>query len=253
MFRPVGEISQNQDEITLETSQRQLPNTVLDDGPDQLKQDNNKERQLLEIFSELKLPYGILNLIWADPYDFLSYRGLWYNKIPTLEKADNDILMLIIWLSKSHATNSFLRKWVNSEEGRLIFDCAMCSIQSIQEREQLVLLVLSMLCFSRMLPSSGIEVPAYDSDLLQFDAVLHKRELSLRVLERMVPMIERVLSCNDYGGTLRDLIWASVHLEDLASAKGPQFSYDYWYSRMCEKDPGHLTALENVQSRMNRD
>lgn len=55
MFRPVGEISQNQDERTLETSQRQLPNTVLDDGPDQLKQDNNKERQLLEIFSELKV------------------------------------------------------------------------------------------------------------------------------------------------------------------------------------------------------
>lgn len=60
MFRQVVERDtgdewslKGKDERTPGTSQTQLPNTVLDDGPDQLKQDDDKER--LEILSELRV------------------------------------------------------------------------------------------------------------------------------------------------------------------------------------------------------
>lgn len=128
----------------------------------------------------------------------------------------NDRLVLLTWTTtlfkrQTDAANrqlDILQGWANWEEGTSLYDDLASSAQGSQTVEQLVLIMVAMLGYSRLLPDNldHFGVPFRSSYLVDLDAHFRGRALGNRgkLMEHVVFAMIRVLST--FGNTYEDMV-----------------------------------------------
>src|SRR6187431_2664969 len=82
-----------------------------------------------------------------------------YCAVPSLDKPENGILMLVCHGASKHTVSRVLCEWATSEDGRSVYKRTMRGLQEVQAQEQLVLSLLALLCYQRLLPYAADEIP----------------------------------------------------------------------------------------------
>ena len=139
-----------------------------------------------------------------------------YQIIPSLQKPDNSMPMLLAYSSNIATQNKLgsgrqldvLQKLVNSEDGLSLHKSLIRDAQDPQSVEQLSLITIALMSYSRLLPDhqDHLEQPIKSSYLADLDAHFQGDSLgnSGRVAEQMVFALIRVLST--FGDQYEDLI-----------------------------------------------
>lgn len=163
----------------------------------------------------------------------------------SLSKTDNQIFIFLIWTSQQAWTNADTYDWAVSDGGRAVFERAKANIRTAQATEQLVLLLLAMLCYWRISPPSGdyIDESACGSYVKDFDAFLNNKKHGRQVLERMIVSLLRVLSTKDSAGDLVSFIRNSIYIPDKLLHPLDGFSDLYWDRRTQVEELGHELAF----------
>jgi hypothetical protein len=156
---------------------------------------------------------------------------------PSLEKRENNVLVLLTWSSTVNSLPQVLTEWAASDDGLNLYQRLIKDVQDSQSAEQLALTLAAMLCYKRLLPYPPNEMTQSIKGfyLADFDALLNAERLrnERAVLERMIFSILRVF--DTFGDKYHDMrqFLATVLDEKtplLESFDG--FSDQYWVRRM---------------------
>ncbi|KAL9591659.1 MAG: hypothetical protein Q9179_007502, partial [Wetmoreana sp. 5 TL-2023] len=146
--------------------------------------------------------------------DFRCYLSHTYTAIESLRGLQNNQLVLLTWTTtlfrrQTDAANrqlSILQEWANSEEGESLYNDLARSAQGSQTVEQLVLIMVAMLGYSRLVPDNldHFELPLRGSYLVDLDTHFRSHALGnrMRVMKHMVFAMIRVLST--FGNTYEE-------------------------------------------------
>lgn len=169
---------------------------------------------------------------------------------PSLQRPENNILVLLIWSSIESMVNRVLVEWVTSDDGWSVYERILRDVQDSQTTAQLGLILAGLLGYQRLLPFTPNDTtrPIKGSYLADFDAIVNGDPLSNQrtVFERMAFSFLRVLDTfkDDHHNTRRLLVIVlDTNTPLLDSLDG--ISDQYWIRRM--KDGlTHEDAFEMV-------
>lgn len=120
-----------------------------------------------------------------------------YRQHPSLQKAENNILLLLTWISTYHGqTLEVLRDWIRSEESLHLYRRLIEELRLRQTLEEFALIIAALLCRERLFPCSINDTiqPVGGCYLADFDAILNGQDISNRrtVFEQMILSLLRV-------------------------------------------------------------
>ncbi len=173
-----------------------------------------------------------------------------YHRLPSLRKAENNILLLLTWSSTYHGQSlEVLSDWIKSEESLDLYQRLNEDLWLQQTPEEFALTPATLLCRERLLPYTLDDTaqPIGGSYLADFDAILNGQDVSNRrtVFEQMILSLLRVLyTLNTNEETVRLL--AEV-LDKEASLLGPLDGVSDQYCARKVRGHDHNSAFEEAR------
>ncbi|KAH6658633.1 hypothetical protein BKA67DRAFT_674717 [Truncatella angustata] len=165
-----------------------------------------------------------------------------YRLAPSLQKPENDMLVVLCFCSLSDTVDPAISEWVNSSEGTKFYHRTIGGCQNKEAFGQMCLRILALLSFQKML-SCRIHTtsePTHSSYLYDFCKLLDGETLNntQTVMERMALSLKRRMDKENSDG-IRDLFRAVTEVP-LHICDGQ--SDEYWTCRL-EWESYHQDAL----------
>ncbi|KAH8194311.1 hypothetical protein TruAng_011519 [Truncatella angustata] len=165
-----------------------------------------------------------------------------YHLAPSLQKPENDMLVVLYFCSLSDTVDPAISEWVNSSECTSFYHRTIGGCQNKEAFGQMCLRILALLSFQKML-SCRIHTtsePTHSSYLYDFCKLLDSETLNntQTVMERMALSLKRRMDKENSEG-IRDLFRAVTEVP-LHICDGQ--SDEYWTCRL-EWESNHLDAL----------
>ncbi|KKY22695.1 hypothetical protein UCRPC4_g03198 [Phaeomoniella chlamydospora] len=178
------------------------------------------------------VPTKIINGLGIDQTDEIRFqRERLYYRRPLLKRADNDILVLLVWTSMiQDLCPRMISEWAVSDHGQTVYQRMLEEIQISRSPEQLALTLTALLCYLRLLPSPSKDVSQSINGcyLEDFNAAMDGHHLGneMMVLERTLRSFEQ--AARENGHDPREFL-PSILTIDCSVLECPErFLDEYW-------------------------
>jgi len=154
---------------------------------------------------DLNLPVAVLDRLGYEQVKLIHFQIVQiYHQSKSLQRSENDILVLLTWSSIDSRAQRVLSEWAASDAGCSTYRRMISDVRNPQTVEQLGLTLVAILCYHRLLPFTSTECtqPVNGSYLGDFDALLNGKPTrnERAVSERMVFSLLRVLDTDTLRG-----------------------------------------------------
>ena len=174
-----------------------------------------------------------------------------YSRCPSLQKPENNILLLLTWSSIVHGRPlEVLSEWASSGESLKLSQRLMGDLQNPQGAEQLALTLVALLCHERLLPytSNDTTRPINGCYLADLHVLFNSKSLSNQraVFERMGFSFLRVLPT--FGDDYADMIQLLAGVLDKDAPLLELFDgfTDRYVAGRTKHRLSHISAVEEV-------